>query len=145
LIMKFYEIGSLSSFLPQYAVSSYIKWSIIRDICIGVGALHQYGIVHNDLKPANILLEPHPLKQVHAVVTDFGIATIVEPVALTVNAFVVANIAGATLRYAAPEAIVRFRQNFTPSAVRPQIAKAADVYSISMIIYEVMNLRCPHA
>jgi serine/threonine protein kinase len=82
----------------------------------------------------NILLEHHPIKQVHAVLTDFGISNVVEDRVLKVKAFEVRHQRGLTVAYAAPEAIFRFR---TGNRHRPtaQIAKAGDVYSFSVVVY----------
>jgi serine/threonine protein kinase len=40
----------------------------------GLSYLHQVGIVHNDLKPANILLSPTPEGHFSPVIADFGLA-----------------------------------------------------------------------
>lgn len=43
--------------------------SIARDLARALGYVHAHGVVHRDVKPANVLLGPHG-----AVLTDFGVA-----------------------------------------------------------------------
>jgi len=60
--------------LTQRIARGPVPWreavQIARGICAGVGAAHQAGVVHRDLKPDNVMLA----RDGRAVVTDFGIA-----------------------------------------------------------------------
>jgi len=66
--------------------------AIARDICRGLGAVHEAGIVHRDLKPGNVLLA----RDGRAVLTDFGIAVRAGPAAAHTDG-------SGTPTYAAPE------------------------------------------
>jgi len=52
---------------------------IMADVCRGLAAAHAEGVVHRDLKPQNIMMDPRG----HPVVMDFGIASSLEDHSMT--------------------------------------------------------------
>jgi serine/threonine protein kinase len=100
---------------------------IIRQVGAGLAAAHQAGILHRDIKAANIILDGVGEK-VSACVTDFGLAraALGETTALTSH-----GIAG-TPGYMAPELFY----GETPSA-------ASDVYSFGIVVYQILTGRLP--
>ncbi|KAF2113319.1 hypothetical protein BDV96DRAFT_601491 [Lophiotrema nucula] len=48
------------------------KMNLAFDVVLGIAALHHVGIVHGDIKPANILVHRHPERQVIGQIADFG-------------------------------------------------------------------------
>lgn len=91
-----------------------------------------------DIKPDNVLLEQHPTKLVHAVISDFGISNVIEDRVLTVKAFEVKNLRGLTSQFAAPEVIARFRSK-DRSPVAPRVSKAGDVFSLAIVIHKLLG------
>lgn len=137
IVMPEYRMGSLEQFITKNSYTSSIACSLALDVARGIMAMHKLGIVHQDIKTDNVLLEEHSMKRVNAVITDFGISNVVEDRVLKVKAFEVKNVRGLTARYAAPEAIYRYRQKIrTP--VPPSVAKAGDVYSLAVVIYTLL-------
>src|SRR5919112_5432481 len=57
-----------------------LDWAvdILEQVCSAVGEAHQQGVVHRDLKPDNIWLEPNRLGGYRVKVLDFGIAKVGE-------------------------------------------------------------------
>lgn len=103
----------------------------ICNICIQIlSALeqaHQTGIVHCDLKPANIMLEEIAGEADFVKVLDFGIAKVKGP-AMEVGPYTQAgNIVG-TFDYMSPEQIMR-----------KDLDGRADIWSLGVIMYEMLT------
>jgi len=97
---------------------------IARQICSGVGAAHRTGVVHCDIKPQNVLITAEGQVKV----TDFGIA----------RAFSAAAPVGYT------ESVWGTPHYFSPEqAAGEQPTPASDVYSIGVILFEMLTGRLP--
>lgn len=90
-----------------------------RQLCAGLAAAHEAGILHRDLKSGNVLLARKDDGKVRAVITDFGLAT---------EARLEAELEGGTPRYMAPE----LRRGEKPTT-------ASDVYALGVILYEMVT------
>ena len=116
---------------------------IARQIASALSAAHAQGVVHRDLKTANVMLVRGRDGSERAVVTDFGLAlehagpgepASSEP-AVPVSA----------------TASTAFREGFvgTPAYVAPElisggpVTPAADVYSFGVVLYELVTGRLP--
>ena len=90
---------------------------IIGEICSALDYAHQKGIIHRDVKPANILLD----RQGRAFLTDFGLALVVE-VGTRGEIF-------GSPHYIAPE------QAMSSAKAVPQ----SDLYSVGVILFEMFT------
>lgn len=90
----------------------------------GLAAAHAQGLIHRDIKPGNILLEP-PHDRVK--LTDFGLARVEEDVKLTRTGFV-----SGTPLYMAPE-----------QALGQDPDPRSDLFSLGAILYEMCAGRPP--
>ncbi|MCA9264728.1 MAG: protein kinase [Planctomycetales bacterium] len=89
-------------------------------------AAHEYGVVHRDVKPSNLLLDGDG----KVWVTDFGLARFQSEGTLTRSGDLVG-----TVRYMSPE------QTLGGSAF---VDHRADVYSLGATLYELLTLRAAH-
>jgi serine/threonine-protein kinase len=103
---------------------------IMGQVCAGLQAAHAAGVIHRDLKPDNVFLEPGPDGRPVAKVLDFGIAKLDEAGAET--PLTAAGMLLGTAFYMSPEQIES----------RPLDARS-DVYSLGCVLYEMLTGQPP--
>ena len=101
---------------------------LLRDIAAALDYAHDAGVIHRDVKPANILVDSATGR---AVLTDFGIAKAVIPEG--VSAATVPGVFLGTPQYSAPEQIAGERD----------VGPRADIYSFAVVVYEMIAGRVP--
>jgi hypothetical protein len=141
LIMKHYEHGSLDKLI--YSKSFHIDLNTVlyffRVIGKSVQKLHNAGIVHRDIKPSNFLLNYIDGK-LSPVITDFGVSAIIDETSMGVKAFRTVELKAWSVRYAAPEL---FQEGNRRMSAVPRL-KAADIYSLGIMIAEMMTRQLPY-
>lgn len=75
LTMPLVRGGSLATLVQDHgALPAPFAVEVLRQVLLGLAEVHGRGIVHRDVKPANILLEATGAGRPHAYLGDFGIA-----------------------------------------------------------------------
>ncbi|MEU5880354.1 serine/threonine-protein kinase [Spirillospora sp. NPDC047279] len=101
LAMDLVRGGSLETLLGDYGrLPAPYAAEILDQMLAALSHIHGAGIVHRDVKPANLLLEPSPVGAPHVRLTDFGIALGDDGMRLTTTGFTVG-----TPGYLAPEVL----------------------------------------
>lgn len=126
ILTDYMERGTIQDVIDEStswnSTSAYI-WAI--GVAIGVLVMHKNDIAHRDLKPANIFLDEYN----HPMIADFGYAKVG-----------CASMAGTraaigTYGYKAPEVFDGNEGGYS--------AKAADVYSYSLLLYSIIKGQNP--
>jgi serine/threonine-protein kinase len=124
IVMEYLAGGSLQERLEQDGpptLSDALDW--LEQAARALDAAHREGVVHRDVKPANLLLDGH--ERVH--VADFGIASAAGLDSLTQTGTVLG-----TAAYLSPE-----------QAMGERAGPASDVYALGVVAFELLTGRRP--
>lgn len=125
LIMAYCPAGSCVQRVGKMTEAE--LWKLIRDVATGLAYLHEKDIVHQDIKPDNILIDTEG----NYLITDFGISTRARS---TLRKSVMSTHTSAgTLAYMGPE---RF-------SAQPAPTKASDIWSLGAMLYELLEGTTP--
>jgi len=128
MVLEFLAGGSLHDLLHGRGGSSsgagelddMLIARIVNEVASGVAYLHSHGVMHRDVKSANVLLD----ESQHAKVADFGISTHFGRADYTAET--------GTYRQMAPEVILHKPYNYK-----------CDVYSYGVLLWEVLHRQVP--
>ncbi len=121
-VMELVKGVSLYEMLRDGTISEKLKYDIAVQICRGLACAHQNGIIHRDIKLANILIdEDHRVR-----LLDFGIAIV--RAGVTTQSHQESTVIGTT-RYLAPE-LEHNVQNAT---------LLSDLYSLGLILLDLFT------
>ncbi|HNS22519.1 MAG TPA: serine/threonine-protein kinase [Sedimentisphaerales bacterium] len=127
IAMELLDAGNLSQVIKAAGpLSAPRACSLIADAAIGLAAAHQLGIIHRDVKPANLMLT----RQGRCKVTDFGLVRLDDPN----DPFRFTRKAVGSPAFMAPEVIVNREQ--TP---------AIDVYSLGATLFYALTGKAPYS
>jgi tRNA A-37 threonylcarbamoyl transferase component Bud32 len=125
IVMELVEGETLAE---RLAARGRLPWreafAIGEQVAAALAAAHAHGLVHRDVKPANILLG----RDGRAKVTDFGIAQAAQTATLTRTGMVLGS-----ANYVAPE-----------QAKGGHVGPAADLYSLGCVLFEAVTGETPY-
>lgn len=104
---------------------------IVKQIAAALGAAHRVGVVHRDLKSANVMLVPEG-DDIRAVVTDFGLATTARPGEESLLHLTRTGQLLGTPAFMAPEQLEG-----------GEITAATDIYAFGIVMFEMLTGRLP--
>jgi serine/threonine protein kinase/tetratricopeptide (TPR) repeat protein len=126
--MAFAEGGNLASLLGRNPSLDELV-HLLNDVLDALGAIHARGMVHQDLKPQNVLLHTAAEGGIRAWVSDLGEANSL--LSLVQDRREV----GGTESYMAPEQLAADAQEMGPWT---------DLYAVGLMLYEALCGRPPH-
>lgn len=128
LAMAYIEGAPLSRFVdPDKPISERQAAGVIRKLALALAEAHDKGVIHRDLKPSNVMIN----KRREPIVMDFGLARLDthQDMRLTQTGTFLG-----TPAYVSPEQI---------KGELDDIGPACDIYSMGVILYELLTGRLP--
>jgi serine/threonine protein kinase len=127
LVIEYVRGSRLSDFASSHGLSVNDSIEIVLQICDAVAAAHRAGVVHHDVKPANLLVEVDA-GVLRVKLVDFGISAIVGDSALH---GAISQVYG-SVRYAAPERL-------NGKGAWAVLDARSDIYSIGVVLRELIE------
>src|SRR5881227_4422908 len=124
IVMEYVDGGTLKDRLKQRPVTVPEAVDFVIQAAEGLGCAHGHGIVHRDVKPANMLVR----KDGHLLLSDFGIAKILEG---TTN-LTRAGTGIGTPQYMSPE-----------QGTGQAVDRRSDIYSLGIVLFHCLTGRVP--
>ena len=109
------DLGSLMRRIGRVSQDKAVE--IARQVCAGLAAAHDKGVLHRDLKPENVMLDGRGQVRI----TDFGLAGLSD-------AIVGGDVRSGTPAYMAPEQLEG-----------REVTARSDIYSLGLVLYELFT------
>ncbi len=136
MVMELLEGETLKEKISRGAVPTDEIISYAQEVADALAAAHAKGIVHRDVKPANIFLVDHPNGRRQAKVLDFGLAKI----GLAMRG----GRASRALDLTLAGATVGTLSYMSPEQARGQVLdERSDLFSLGVVMYEMATRQVP--
>jgi eukaryotic-like serine/threonine-protein kinase len=119
IVMELVPGESLAEALRSGPLDTESALAVVRDVAAALDHAHSHGVVHRDVKPANVLLREDGVTKL----VDLGIATAADQTRITQSGILLG-----TAAYMAPEQLEGGKAG-----------RAADVYALAVVAFEALS------
>ncbi len=126
LVLTYADRGTLADRLKKEPLPLAVAVDVVVQVGRGLQALHRRGLLHRDVKPANVLFRSTDDDGERAVLSDLGLGKSLDEVSRI-------TLPGGTPSYVAPE-----------QAMGERLDQRADQYSLGAVAYAALTGRSPH-
>jgi serine/threonine protein kinase len=124
IVMEYLPGGTLKDRITSKgALPARTAAAVALQVAEALQAAHEQGMIHRDIKPHNILITDSG----HVQVADFGIARAAEATTISDHGYIFGS-----AKYMSPE-----------QAAGEQVGPASDLYSLGVVLYEMLTGRVP--
>lgn len=127
IVMELVPGTTLRAHIGSAAPDVALALDIVDQVADAMAEAHGAGLIHGDLKPTNLMLEPSGAVRI----LDFGLARKVDPLATDLAA---GPDDGATVAYTAPERLMGC-----------PLSRGSDIYALGVVLYEFLVGERPFA
>jgi serine/threonine-protein kinase len=124
MVIEFMPSGTLLERMPKHQLNTGQAVSLLRPLAEALDYAHAQGILHRDVKPANVFLDA----ELEPVLADFGLAQLQDQESLTATGMV-----SGTPTHISPE-----------QATGQPLSGATDQYALAVIAFQVLAADLPY-
>ncbi|MEM7349867.1 MAG: tetratricopeptide repeat protein [Acidobacteriota bacterium] len=121
--------------LPSVPLETRLE--LVAQVAEALGAAHSVGILHKDIKPANVLVRQQPDGRPKIRLTDFGIGLVADPTLLASQGITMLGMTELTGSWEASETGTRLYM--APELIEGRDASVqADIYALGVMLYQMV-------
>ncbi|MCH2134540.1 MAG: serine/threonine-protein kinase [Phycisphaerales bacterium] len=133
--MEYIKGLNLNAYCNDNRLDTRRRLELFIQVCDAIQHAHQKGVIHRDLKPGNLLVSRDQHDRLQVKIIDFGIAKAVSTPLTDLTLHTSIGQLVGTLSYMSPEQV----------RGSDDIDTRTDVYSLGVILYELLSGRVPFA